>query len=86
MPGNEDLLRMVQTLRKMNPGFHAPVDGKGIYLGNGLPRMVSQEIRSEVLADALQELLTWRLFFDQKFVCINVDGRFAISMDAQEPS
>ena len=43
------------------PGLHAPVDGKGVFIGNGMPRSKNQALRSQVLVNALKELLAWRL-------------------------
>lgn len=52
-----DLDRMINRLSRMSSGNKRPSDGKGIYLGDGLPFPDScSELRSNVLLQALQEL------------------------------
>ena len=54
---SEEVRKMVTRLRKMQT--KAP-DGLGAYLGDGMPHTPNTPIRSQVLADLLEELLVLR--------------------------
>ena len=59
MIAREQLEQMVIRLEAMTPTFHAPADGLGKFLGDGLPHP-GIDLRTAVLADALKELLSLR--------------------------
>lgn len=56
MKTNDELVAMAARLRKMR----GPADGRGAFLGDGLPAAPDTKIRSNDLADALEELLRFR--------------------------
>jgi hypothetical protein len=60
---DRDLASMVMRLDAMAVKFHALPDGKGIYLGDGHPYPVGQELRSATLASVLRECIAWRARF-----------------------
>ena len=62
MIDDETVNSMIKTLVSMTPSLHAPIDGKGIFLGNGIPRSKEAALRSQVLADALVELMARRKY------------------------
>lgn len=51
MINEKELKEMITALDSMTPTRHAPVDGKGIYLGDGL----HNNVRSASLSNALKE-------------------------------
>jgi len=50
---------MITSLDSLYPKKHAPSDGKGCYLGNGVTDTVVK-IRSDELSKCLKELLEYR--------------------------
>ena len=56
MISNEELEGTIERLKAVAPGFHAPADGKGIFLGDGIPHKQGIPIRSNVLLQLLEEL------------------------------
>jgi hypothetical protein len=71
---------MIKTLVSMTPTLHAPIDGKGIVLGNGMPRSKDVALRSQVLADALVELMERRRHMRE------VEDSIEMPIDRQAPS
>ena len=59
MISREQLEQMIVRLDAMTPKFHAPADGLGKFLGDGLPHP-GTKLRTVVLASALKELLSLR--------------------------
>lgn len=58
--GLEDIKKMIELLDAMTPKFHAPRDGLGKYLGDGIPRDWLPSLRTVTLANALRELISLR--------------------------
>lgn len=56
MISDDELNGTIERLKAVAPGFHAPTDGKGIYLGDGMPHKQGIPIRSNVLLQLLEEL------------------------------
>lgn len=59
---SDDVLQgSIDRLKALAPTFHAPADGKGIYLGDGIPHKEGIPLRSNVLLQLLEELkrLRW---------------------------
>jgi hypothetical protein len=52
---DDQLDAMILRLRALNPTFHAPADGLGKYLGDGMPYS-GPSLRSNLLLEALEEL------------------------------
>jgi hypothetical protein len=60
MISDEQIAKVVRRLERMNPDFHALPDGRGIFLGNGIPYSRDEAIRSRDLVALLNELLEHR--------------------------
>jgi len=60
MISNEQILKLIRRLERMNPGFHALPDGRGIFLGDGNPCPKDEAIRSGDLVVLLNELMAHR--------------------------
>lgn len=60
---NDEIEGMRARLHCMRPRPGSSSDGKGKYLGDGLPHTAGIDLRTVPLADALKELLAWRLRF-----------------------
>lgn len=59
MNTTQELEQMAERLEAMSQKFHAPADGLGKYLGDGLPH-AGIELRTVTLAKALRELIALR--------------------------
>ena len=59
MTDTEQLAQIVIRLDAMTPRFHAPADGLGKHLGDGLPHQ-GASLRTVVLANAIRELIAAR--------------------------
>ena len=53
---DEDLAELIQLLKSMEPKDKAPLDGRGVYLGTGIPNKFKVQLRSNDLVELLQEL------------------------------